>query len=127
MLDYFHRAYVLGDESVIDEFIAPNVIAHGLAPEPLHGVAAFKEWYRRFRSSFSNITCPVTHAWAEGDWVIVRITFTGTHTGPSLGPPPTGKPVTLSALIAAREKDGKLVEGFNEFNQYALLQQIGAV
>ena len=52
MRTYFHRAYTLGDASVIEELIAPNVITYGLSPQPLTKAAEFKEWYTRFRSSF---------------------------------------------------------------------------
>jgi len=126
MRNYFDRAYTLGDASVIDEIIAPNMVTHGLSPQPLTTRAAFKEWYTRFRSSFSDVTCTVTHALVEGNWITSRVLFTGTHTGPGLGLPPTNRKVAISALILARFDNGQAVEGYNELNELSLLQQLGA-
>jgi predicted ester cyclase len=127
MRDYFHRAYNLGDVSVIDELIDPNVVSHGMGPLPVRGRAAFKEWYTTFRSSFSSITCKTTHCVAEGNWVTSRIEFTGTHSGPGLGPPASGKTVTLTTLILVRFENGMAVEGFNEFDRLELMKAIGGI
>lgn len=122
---YFHQAWELGDASVIDRFVSPNVIAHGLG-QPLQGLAAFKSWYHSFRSAFSNISCPVTHCLRDGDLTTARILFSGTHTGPSLGPKPTYKPVSFSALCLCRWDNNLIIEGFNELNHLSLMQQLGA-
>ena len=127
MRSYFHRAYTLGDASVIDELIASDMLTHGLTPEPLTSRQEFKDWYTRFRSSFSDVTCPVTHAFVEGPWVTCRVLFSGTHTGAALGPPPTNRKVTITALILARVQNGQVVEGYNELNELSLLQQLGVI
>jgi predicted ester cyclase len=125
--EYFHQAWTVGNVDVIDRLVAPDVIVHGLGPEALTDRELFKTWYSRFRNAFSNVDCPVTHCLVEGDWTTIRVRFTGTHTGPSLGPPPSGKQVTLTALVLARWKDGRVVESFNEFDQLSLLHQINAL
>lgn len=124
--EFFRQAYMLGDESVIDRLMAPDILHHGLGAEPIVGRERFKEWYRSFRGAFSDILCSVTHVCVEEDLLAARVLFTGTHTGTSLGVPPTGRKVSLTALIMCRFQDGQITEGFNEFNQLALLQQIGA-
>ena len=125
--EYFRRAYDEHDATVIDEMIAPDAVNYGLGPEPTRTREAFRKWYEAFRGSFSNVSCKVEHVMVEGEWVTCRIRFTATHTGDHLGPRASGKKVTLTALIMARIVNGKVVEGFNEFNQLSLLQQIGAM
>ena len=126
MTEYFRRAYDDGDATVIDELIAPNMICHGLSPEPTHARQEFLNWYKPFRAAFSNVSCKITNSIIEGDWICCRLHFTGTHTGDHLGPPASHKKVNLYALVLIRWQNGQAVEGFNEFNQHALLQQIGA-
>ena len=65
---------------------------------------------------------------AEGDKVVVRWTFTGTHHGPLADIPATGKRVSVvNGIGIHRLEGGKVVEGHFTWNKYALLQQIGAL
>ena len=47
---------------------------------------------------------------AEGDKVVVRSTFSGTHKGEFMGITPTGKKITTTAINIYRITDGKLIE-----------------
>jgi len=47
---------------------------------------------------------------AEGDKVVVRSTFRGTHKGDLMGIPPTGKQVTMPLILIYRIADDKIVE-----------------
>ena len=58
---------------------------------------------------------------------MVRLTFTGTHTGPWMGIPPTGRPVTVKGMALYRLQDGKIVEQWTIGDTLGLLQQLGAV
>jgi predicted ester cyclase len=126
MKEFFRRAYDENDPTVFEDLLAPDMLTHGLTPEPLRKAADFKKWYMPFRAAFSDVHCKVVHAMVEGEWITVRLEFTGRHTGDHLGPKASGKDVKLSAIVQARWVNGKAVEGYNEFNQLALLQQIGA-
>jgi predicted ester cyclase len=66
----------------------------------------------------------VSHCIAEGDWVSARVVFSAIHSGPGLGPPPSHKPVSLTALVLVRFENGQVIEGYNELNQLSLMQQI---
>ncbi|MCB0061532.1 MAG: ester cyclase [Caldilineaceae bacterium] len=68
---------------------------------------------------------------AEGDKVVVRWTMRGTHLGEWPAPwgpiPPTGKPVTFSAIHIFRFADGKIVERWAQVDTLGILQQINAL
>jgi predicted ester cyclase len=65
---------------------------------------------------------------AEGDRVVSRYTFRGTHQGVWItGTPPTGKQVTLSGNEIHRIVDGKVVEQWSEFDTLSALQQFGVI
>ena len=50
-----------------------------------------------------------------------------THTGDQLGIAPTGKQVGVTGMSMARLRDGKMVEGWNNWDTMALMEQIGAL
>ena len=63
----------------------------------------------------------------QGDKVVARWTATMTHKGEFLGFAPTGKKVTITGTSTQRISDGKIVEGWDNWDQLGLLVQIGAV
>ncbi len=64
---------------------------------------------------------------AEGDKVVVRSTFRGTHKGDLMGIPPTGKQVTMPLILIYRIADDKIVEHWMQADALGLLQQLGAI
>lgn len=66
--------------------------------------------------------------WSDkGDLVSVRGWITGTHLGPLMGIPPTGKDVRFSIFITYRVADGKIVDHWMLTDNMLMMQQIGAV
>jgi len=63
---------------------------------------------------------------AEGDKVVTRVTFHGTHLGQFSGIAATGRHVTWAGMAMDRIADGKVVEMWHFQNTAALLQQLGA-
>jgi predicted ester cyclase len=61
---------------------------------------------------------------AEGDKTVVRIRFTGKHTGDGLGIAPTGNNVSVTGLVMMRWRGEKIVEAWNEFDAAGMLQQL---
>jgi predicted ester cyclase len=64
---------------------------------------------------------------AEGDKVVVRSTFRGTHKGDLMGIPPTGKQVTMPLILIYRIAEDKIVEHWMQADALGLLQQLGAI
>lgn len=64
---------------------------------------------------------------AEGDQVVLRCTMVGTHAGPLMGVPATGRNVQIPAIVIYRIADGKIVQFWAQADVLLLLQQIGAV
>jgi len=65
-------------------------------------------------------------AFAEGDLVVARKTWRGTHRGELLGIPATGKQVTLEVIDISRIRDGKIVEHWSEGGaEREMLEQLG--
>jgi steroid delta-isomerase-like uncharacterized protein len=123
---WFEEVWNRGRDEVIDEMIAPDARMRGLAQagRELKGPAAFREFSRPMREAFPDIRVDVNDVIAEGDQTAVRVTARGTHTGPGLGVPATGRAVTFTAIVWARWRDGQIVEGWNEFDAASVMAQI---
>jgi predicted ester cyclase len=61
------------------------------------------------------------------DKVACRFRVTGTHSGPLMRIPASGKPVSVLATGIFRMVDGKMAENWVNFDALGLLQQIRAV
>jgi steroid delta-isomerase-like uncharacterized protein len=117
-----------GNLDVVDELIARDYVGHDPAnPEPLRGPAGVKEFISTYRSAYPDARVTVEQQLAEGDMVATRWTGRGTHEGDLLGVAPTGKRVTITGITFSRLKDGKIVEEFQNWDTFGMMQQLGAV
>lgn len=109
------------------EIIAPNFRSHlpGL-PQPLD-FAGFEQFVSPFNASFPDYTHRIEDQVAEGDRVVTRFTWRGTHTEPFQGLPATGRAVSMTGLNIIRIVDGKIAEQWVMFDALGLMQQLGAI
>lgn len=63
---------------------------------------------------------------AEGDRVVTRVTFHGTHSAEYQGIPPSGRRVSWGGIAIDRVENGKVIEGWHQADDWALLRQLGA-
>ena len=109
----------------IEELLSPEAVNHSDALGVLHGPAAFRERvYEPFRTAFPDVRVEVVETVAAGDVVVARWRATGTHTGPGLGMPPTGRPIDVRGMTWIRYQDGKMVEGHECWNLGGLLESL---
>jgi hypothetical protein len=62
---------------------------------------------------------------ADEGMVAQRILFTGTHTGPFRGLPPTGREVRFSGLEINRMVGGRVAEHWFQLDSVTLFEQLG--
>lgn len=114
---------------VIEELYAPDYVADYRPYVPLrHGPAGIREMVTRAHATFSGYHEQLEELIAEGDRVAVRLTITGTQTGP-FGPiPPTGKPVCFEEMLVLRfNADGRVVHQRGIPDNVNLLRQLGVL
>ncbi len=100
-----------GSLAVIDELVAANYVDHD--PQPtgaLEGLAGLKQSVTMYRSAFPDVHFTVEDQIAEGDLLVTRWTARGTHQGPLMGIPPTGKQAMVTGISITRVASGKVVE-----------------
>lgn len=125
---WFDEVWNKGNPAAIDEMMAAGAIVHGLgeAGRSTTGPEAFKPFQARLRGAFPDIQVTIEDTIEEGDLIASRWTARMTHTGDDLGVPATGRQVTVSGMSIGRVRDGKLVEGWNNWDTMALMEQINA-
>lgn len=114
-----------GNESVIDELVAPTFSSEGEMAAA--GPEAFKALAASFRTAFPDGQLEIQDILAEGDKVITWAVFTGTHSGPLEGIPPTGKKVSVKDIDLYTLQDGKVVAMRAHFDQLGMMQQLGVL
>ncbi len=123
---WFEEVWNKGRADAIDEMLAEDGIAHGLgeAGVKVTGPAAFKPFLAHLRGAFPNINVTVEDVIAEGDKVAARWIARMTHQGDQLGVPASGKDVEVGGMSIIRIKQGKIVEGWNNWDMMSMMQQI---
>jgi steroid delta-isomerase-like uncharacterized protein len=86
--------------------------------------ADFVAFYNRIHGAFPNQKTIVEDAFGAGDKVVVRWSSVMTHTGDHLGIPATNKEVRITGITITRIVNGKIVEGWDNWDQLALAQQL---
>jgi steroid delta-isomerase-like uncharacterized protein len=120
------EVYNKGNLAVVDDLVAPDVFNHPAVSEHQHGIDGFKhviEWIRDIGPTHYAID----DIMAEGDKVAVRMTVSGTQTGPIRDIPPTGKSFSVDYVHWFRLADGKVAELWAVRDDLTRLQQLGLI
>jgi steroid delta-isomerase-like uncharacterized protein len=80
-----------------------------------------------FAAAFPDLTVTIHEQVAEGDTVVTRMSFVGTHQHDFQGIPPTGKPINLEGYILDRVVDSKIAEHRAMFDAMTMMQQLGVI
>ncbi len=114
--------------ATIDEVYAPDFVYH-LPNLPFPGGIRSREDYKQFCTSFlaafPDLEWIIEDLIAEGERVVVRYTFRGTHQGQWRSVAPTGKAMTFTGTLTYRIVDGKAVEAWDNADQLSMLRQFG--
>ena len=112
---------------VIQECFAPDFVNHS-APPGLPPTREGNEMFSTaFRQAFPDYQVTIHDVIVEGDKVVTRKTFSGTHRAEWMGVPATGRQISFGGIDIVRIAGGKVVEHWAEFDMLTLLQQIGAM
>ena len=107
---------------VDDEFINHTAMA-GVDPGPEGMITVINNM---LRTAFPDLTVTIYEQVAEGDLVTTRKAISGTHTGPFMGVPATGRPVTIDVMDMVRIKNGKYYEHWGINTMQVVLAQLSA-
>ena len=117
-----------GNLSVADELFAPNYEHHDASTLDFgRGPESEKKRATLYRTAFPDVRLMIEDIIAEGEIVMTRWSCRGTHKGDLSGIAPTGKQITISGVTIARLANGKMAEGWVNWDALGLMQQLGVV
>ena len=113
---------------VWDEVCTPNHMNHDPGtPVPDADLQTIKEIIGRMQAAFPDVKSSEEDLISEGDKIVVRMTFRGTHKGEFMGVAASGNEVKFSGIYIDRLTGGKIEEQWALYDTMGLMQQIGGV
>lgn len=123
---FMEEAWNLGDEGALERYLHPRVVQHGSANQQPLGPEGSRRFIQEMREAFPDMHFDLEDVVAEGDRVVVRWSGEGTHQGPLLGLPPSGRSVELEGMSEHRLKNGRIAETWTQWDTLGVLRQLDA-
>jgi uncharacterized protein len=121
---YYHELWNAWNMDVADDLISADVSFLGSLGVKVHGRASFVDYVHFVRRAFPDFHNTIEEMIAEGDKVVVRLQYSGTHRGELFGIGATGRRITYSGAAIFRIADGKIVEGWVLGDTRGMLEQL---
>ncbi|KQS33833.1 ester cyclase [Dyadobacter sp. Leaf189] len=110
-----------------DDLAAADFIEHLPFPGQEPGREGLKFAINAMLTGFPDMNWTVQEQIAEGETVVTRFTWTGTHDGAFMGIPPTNKKVEVWGVVIDVVRDGLFAESRIIMDTVGLLQQVGVM
>ncbi len=127
----FRRAYEellnQGNLEVAEDLVAPDFLNHEAPPGRNRGPESMRGLATMLRTAFPDLHFTIEELIAEGDTVAGRLTMNGTHRGPLMGMPPTGRSVRQDHMHFVRFQNGKAIEHWGVRDEMGMMQQLGVI
>jgi predicted ester cyclase len=111
----------------LGRFYTDDVVTQPPPPGGVQGLAGTKAGVEAWLSLFSDIRVTVDGFVFDREQMATRVTITGTHTGPFMGVPPTGRRVRFCDNPHYQLRDGKIAAYWAVPDMLSLLQQLGVL
>jgi len=106
-----------GREDAIDEMMDANAEIHGIDDIKERGTVAFKQFFRNFRSQFPQLHVEIEDVLAQDDCETARCVVDATTA--------SGQKVRFSGMTFVKIHQGKILEGWNNFDFMTMYNQLG--
>jgi steroid delta-isomerase-like uncharacterized protein len=120
-----------GNLELGDRYLAANRVDHmdyGLPPGAANGHDGFRRVLGGFVEAFPDLRLDVQFVTTDDDRAVFYISTSGTHRGPFMGMPPTGKAFKVNGVDVFRfDGEGKISEHWGVFDTFGMMAQLGIV
>lgn len=84
--------------------------------------------FGELRTAFTDLSLELEHVVATDDELAFACPISGTHRGPPMGHPPTGRGASCRGMRIGRfDDEGRLVERWGGSDELGMLRQLGLV
>jgi len=115
---WFEEVWNQSRREAIDEMFPEDAVLHDGTAE-YRGPEQFKRFYDSLREQISDVRITVLETISEGDLACSRWSSTAKDRA-------SGKHLAVTGISLLRFKDGRFVEGWQNWDQYSLVQQLEA-
>lgn len=122
---FFEEMWGKGNLAIADELLTTDFVFHPAPPGVAPDLEGYKHWVRMTCAGLADRQSTVEDQIAEGDKVVSRWTYRGTHKGELMGVAPTSKQVTVTGICIDRIFGDKIVEEWIEMDNLGMMQQLG--
>ncbi len=113
-----------GNLGALDALFAPDYQEHQFGLRPT--LDGMKQDIQFLRTAFPDFHLEIADMVANEDEVWARMTGTGTHRGPFMGPP-TGKSFKITVFDVLRIKNEKISDHWGVPDRFAVMAQLGLI
>ena len=106
-------------------FVWEDVVEQVPFPGQGPGVEGLKDVLRGLRAAFPDMHWSIEEQIAEGDKVVTRFEWTGTHRGEFFGVPATERPVKVWGMVIDRLEAGRIKETRIIMDALGMMMQLG--
>ena len=124
-LGKFAEAVNTRNFNLFGEAVAAENVEHDPAPGQGPGPEGYRTFFSAMTKAFPDMKVGLDTMVADEDSIAFAYTLTGTHQGPLMGIPPTGKKVSIRGMQISKFRDGKMVERWGSSDQLGMLQELG--
>ncbi len=117
---FYREAINERDLESVDRLLSEDFVHNG----ERRGRPGQREVVAGFLAGFPDLRNEILLILAEGDLVAAHQRWTGTHDGPFLDIPPTGRGVEFTSTAVLRIEDGLIVEAWDEVDMLTLTRQL---
>jgi len=121
---YYSEIWNAWSTPALEELISSNIVFRGSIGTSVNGIGEFKQYVNRIRSAFPDFHNHIEELISEGEKVVARLTYSGTHRGELFGFSGTGTKVTYQGIAIFQFREGKIVSGYVLGDTESLKRQI---
>ena len=125
--EFLDRVLTGGDIEATGDYFERDMVEEMPFPGQGPGLDGLKETLIRIRSAFPDSNWTVEEQIAEGDKVLSRFVWSGTHQGEFLGIPATHRPIRVWGMVIDRFAGEKIVSTRILMDMFGMMMQLGVI
>jgi steroid delta-isomerase-like uncharacterized protein len=125
--EFLDRVLTGGDIDATGDYFERDMVEEMPFPGQGPGLDGLKQTLVGIRSAFPDSKWTVEEQIAEGDKVVSRFVWTGTHQGEFLGIPATHRPISVWGIVIDRFAGEKIISTRILMDTFGMMMQLGVV
>ena len=113
-------------DAAVDKYLAEDFVEHEAIPGMDSTRDTARQLFTMMHAAFTDFRVDVHDVLQDGDKVVARVSFVGTHTGEFMGVPASAKPVSINAIDVLQFRGEQCVAHWGVMDMAGALAQMGA-